>query len=252
MTESTDPQMALMFSFFEDVFRKGPGSKESTLKALSMLNDLPPDPRVVEFGCGSGVASLALANSIDCHVTAVEIYQPFLDELRTVAARDGLADSITTVRADMADPPFPDHSFDLIWCEAAIYNIGFEQGLKCWRRLLSDGGYVAVSEVTWLTTNPPQKASDFWQAEYPAMATIDENLSRVRSAGFEPVGHFVLPSKDWENYYGPLEEHVAAFRSRHPANSEAQSLADSLQHEIDIWHECGNSYGYVFYLGRCA
>ena len=34
--------MALMFSFFEGVVRKGPGSEASTLKALSMLDGLPP------------------------------------------------------------------------------------------------------------------------------------------------------------------------------------------------------------------
>ena len=119
MTDGPDPQMALMFSFFEGVFRKGPGSKESTLKALSMLDDLPPNPRIIDFGCGSGTASLVLANSIECIVTAVDIHQPFLNELKTIAARDGLVNRITVVQADMADPPFPDNSFDLIWAEGA-------------------------------------------------------------------------------------------------------------------------------------
>jgi len=31
---------------------------------------------------------------------------------------------------------------------------------------------------------------------------------------------------------------------------KAKSFADSVQQEIDIWKECGDSYGYVFYLGR--
>ena len=103
MTESADPQMALMFSFFEGLVQKGPGSKESTLKALSMLDDLPPRPRIVDFGCGSGVASLVLAKAMDCTVTAVEVHQPFLNELRAIAARDGLADRITTVEALLKD-----------------------------------------------------------------------------------------------------------------------------------------------------
>ncbi|MGE0756596.1 MAG: class I SAM-dependent methyltransferase [Pirellulaceae bacterium] len=250
MDESADSQLAWMYSFYEGVFRKGPGSEASTLKALSMLDALPPNPRIVDFGCGSGVASLILAKSMDGTVTAVDTHQPFLDELQAIVARQGLTGRVSTVRADMAHPPFPDHSFDLIWSEGAIYNIGFEDGLRRWRRLLATGGYFAVTEVTWLTPNPLPKAVKFWQTEYPAMATIDDNLGKVRSAGFTAVGHFVLPARDWENYYGPLEEHLAAFRSRHSTSKEAQSLADNVRHEIDVWRECGSSYGYVFYLGK--
>jgi ubiquinone/menaquinone biosynthesis C-methylase UbiE len=250
MAEELDPQMALMFSFFESVVRKGPGSKESALKALSMLDGLPPTPRIVDFGCGAGVASLVLARATQGKVTAVEIHQPFLQQLEAAAAREGLTETIRTVEADMADPPFPDGSFDLVWSEAAIYNIGFEQGLKRWRRLLRAGGFIAVSEVSWLCEAPPGEVVDFWTTEYPAMTTIEDNLTKVRMSGFEPIGHFVLPSEDWENYYGPLQEQVVVFRSENSDNAEAQAFADSLQREIDVWREQGDSYGYVFYLGR--
>ncbi len=250
MTQDSDPQMALMFSFYEGVQRKGPGSEASTLKALSMLGGLPPKPRIVDFGCGSGVASLVLARATQGNVTAVEIYQPFLNQLEAQAATEGLTKRITTVEADMADPPFPDGSFDLVWAEAAIYIIGFEQGLKRWRRLLRVGGFIAVSEVSWLCEAPPREAVDFWTTEYPAMTNIEDNLTRLRIAGFKPVGHFVLPPEDWESYYGPLQEHLAVFRSEKSDNADAQAFADSLQQEIDFWREYGDSYGYVFYLGR--
>ena len=248
--EEPDSQMALMFSFYEGLKRKGPGSDESTCKALSMLSGLPATPRIIDFGCGAGTASIALAKAISCRLTAVDIHQPFLEEVETNAAREGLANRITTLQADMADPPFPDGSFDLVWSEGAIYIIGFEEGLKRWRRLLRSGGFVAVTEITWLCDAPPQKVVDFWEPEYAAMTNIDENLKRLCSAGFEPVGHFVLPSEAWENYYGPLEQHLVAYRSKHSENVEAQLLSDATQKEIDVWKECGSSYGYVFYLGR--
>ena len=250
MTQDSDPQMALMFSFFESVVRKGPGSEASTLKAISMLDGLPPQPRIVDFGCGSGVASLVLARATQGTVTAVEIHQPFLSQLEAQAATEGLTEKIKTVEADMADPPFPDGSFDLVWSEAAIYNVGFEQGLKRWRRLLRAGGFIAVSEVSWLSEAPPRRALDFWTAEYPAMTSIEENVGTLRSAGFEPVGHFILPSEDWENYYGPLQEQLAVFRSENSGNADAQAFADSLQREIDVWKGHGEHFGYVFYLGR--
>ena len=250
MSEEPNSELALMFSFFEGVQRKGPGSEESTLKALSMLDGLPSTPSIVDFGCGSGVASLVLARATQGKVTAVEIYQPFLNQLEAQAATEGLTERIRTVEADMADPPFPDGSIDLVWSEAAIYNVGFEQGLKRWRRLLRAGGFIAVSEVSWLCEAPSGEVVDFWTNEYPAMTSIEENLTTFRAAGFEPVGHFVLPSEDWENYYGPLQEQLAVFRSEKSGNAEAQAFADSLQREIDVWKEYGDNFGYVFYLGR--
>jgi cyclopropane fatty-acyl-phospholipid synthase-like methyltransferase len=250
MTEMIDPQMALLFSFFEGVMRKGPGSEASTLKAFSMLEGLPPNPRIVDFGCGAGAASLVLARAMRSNVTAVDIHQPFLNELETIALQEGLMNQITIAQADMADPPFPEGSFDVVWSEGAIYLVGFEQGLKRWRRLLRSGGFIAVTEVTWLCDDPPQKAVDFWNSEYPAMTSVEDNLTKVRSAGFDPIGHFALPSEAGENYYVPLEKHLADFRSEHSESSDAQALVDSTQREVDMWKDFGSNYGYVFYLGR--
>ncbi|MCH5375465.1 MAG: class I SAM-dependent methyltransferase [Planctomycetes bacterium] len=250
MTDHSDAQMELLFSFFEGVQRKGPGSEASTLKALSLLDGLPPTPRIVDFGCGAGLASLVLARATQGIVTAVDIHLSYLQQLDAAAARDGLTDRIRTVQADMTDPPFPDGSFDLIWSEGAIHIVGFEQGLKGWRRLLRTGGFVVCTEISWLCETPPGKVVDFFKNEYPAMTDIEGNLATLRAAGFEPVDHFVLPPEDWENYYGPLQEQLAVFRSDKSGNTEAQAFADSLQQEIDIRKECSDSYGYVFYLGR--
>ena len=252
MADDYDSELALVFSLYEGLARKAPGSDASTLKAFSMLEGLPSRPRIVDFGCGAGIASLAIARAAQCMVTAVDVHQPFLDELNTQASHEGLTDQIRTVQADMADPLFSDGSFDLIWSEGAIYNIGFEQGLRKWRRLLRPGGFVAATELTWLSVTPPQHVVDFWATEYPAMTTVKDNLAKVRSAGFEPVTHFVLPSEDWENYYGPLQKQLAAFRSRYADHDEAQTLSDNVQREIDMWNECGGSYGYVFYVGKAA
>ena len=252
MEEAFDRQMELLFSFYEKLHRKGPGSEASTCKALSMLRDVPANPDVIDFGCGSGAASLVLARATGGRMTAVDVHGPFLDDLDARAADASVAERIKTVRADMADPPFPDESFDLVWSEGAIYLIGFEAGLKRWRRLLRPGGYVAVTEATWLCADPPAEAAAFWSVGYPAMTTIERNLAMVRSAGFEPVDHFVLPSTDWTAYYEPLEDQLLLFRQQHAQDEEAHAFAENTQQEIDLWKQCGDSYGYVFYLARAC
>ncbi len=250
MTEEFDAASTLFFSFYEGLRRKGPGSEPSTRQALAMLDGLPPSPRIVDFGCGAGAAALVLAKATRGIVTAVDVYPPYLKELETLAAGQAMTARIKTVAADMADPPFPDGAFDLVWSEGAIYQMGFEQGLTRWRRLLRPGGFVAVTELSWLVNDPSGKAVEFWRTEYPAMRRIEDNQASLRTAGFEPVGHFVLPPEAWENYYGPLRDQLVVFRSKHAEDSQAQTFADSMQQEIDLGNECGDQYGYVFYLGK--
>ena len=249
MNDGTDPQMELMFSFYEHLHRKAPGSERSTRRALSLLGELRPDAEIVDFGCGSGAASLVLAEA-GARVTAVDGYGPFLDRLEALAADAGLAGRIKTALADMAAPPFPDGSFDVVWSEGAIYLVGFEAGLRRWRRLLRPGGRLAVTEAVWLCENPPTEVATFWQAEYPAITSIEENLKMVRSAGFEPVDHFVLPREDWSEYYQPLQKQLSVFREEHGQDRDAQAFAGELQHEVEVWREWGDSYGYVFFLAR--
>ncbi|MCA9224281.1 MAG: methyltransferase domain-containing protein, partial [Planctomycetales bacterium] len=107
--------MSLMFSFYQGLYRKGPGSESSTRQALKSLGDLPSAARVVDFGCGAGAASMVLARTLDCHITAIDIHQPFLEELEEHARRNGLTSQIETFQANMADPPIPDGSVDLVW-----------------------------------------------------------------------------------------------------------------------------------------
>lgn len=252
MTEPIEPDLQMVFSFYEGIQRKGPGSEASTLHALSLIDDLPTNPRIVELGCGSGVASIPIIQSCPCHLTVVDIHQPFLDELKVEANRLGLADRLSVVQTDMTQLEFPNGSFDLIWSESAIYNVGFENGLKSWKPLLKPGGYIAVTEVVWLTPDPPPEAKQFWDSEYPSITTVDENIETMGSSGYDVIHQFALPVGDWQNYYGPLQTHLDQFRTENLANSAAEQFADGTQREIDLWNNFGDSFGYSFFIGRSS
>ncbi len=250
MTDPVEPDLEMIFSFYEGIERKGPGSESSTLRALSLIEDLPMNPQILELGCGSGVASVPIIQSQPCHLTAVDIHQPFLDELQAKADQLGLAKRLTVVQADMSQLEFPNGSFDLIWSESAIYNVGFEKGLHLWKPLLKPGGYIAVTEVVWLTPDPPIEAKQFWEAEYPVITTIDENMATMRNVGYDVVHHFTLSADDWQNYYGPLQTHLDQFRANNSANPAAEQFANSTQREIDLWKEFGDSFGYCFFISQ--
>ena len=242
---------SLFFELFSGLPRQGPGSAASTRRALGLVPDVGPHTRVLDIGCGSGAQTLALAASSPARIVAVDNHPPFIAELNRKARELGLADRLQARVADMRQLDFADGSFDLIWCEGAIYNMGVETGLRDWRRLLRRNGHVALTEVCWQKPGAPAECVAFWNQEYPAIRDAPALLEAIAGCGYETVGHFSLPASAWwDDYYRPLQDNVTEFRKRHRDEQDAQELADRCQREIDIWHAYSEFYGYEFFVLR--
>jgi hypothetical protein len=126
---------------------------------------------------------------------------------------------------------------------------GCERGLRPWRPLLAPGGYLAVSECSWLIDNPPAEAAAFFAAGYPGMAGIGENLERVNAAGFGLVDHFTLPPAAWwDEHYAPLERRMTELAPE--ADPDLASIISDTRQEIELYRRHHDSYGYVCYLLR--
>jgi SAM-dependent methyltransferase len=237
------------FRLFEGLPRQGPGSDACTRAALRRLGELPTAPRVLDLGCGSGRSALVLAEALRTEVIAVDNHQPFLEQLRASARARGLDELIEARCADMAAPGMPAGSIDLLWSEGAVYLLGFEEGLRLWRPLLTPGGCVAVSECSWLVAEPPAEAVTFFRDGYPGMGGFQENIDRARAAGFDLIDHFPLPPAAWwDEYYAPLEQHMADLAPT--ADAELASVIEATRREIELYRRQGDAYGYFFYLLR--
>lgn len=235
--------------------RQAPGSAASTCRALKIAGAFPACPKILDLGCGPGAQSLDLARETGGVVTCVDNLGPFLGELAVRAAGAGLAEQIAPVLGDMAALPesVPPGTYDLVWSEGAIYNMGFDAGIKAWQRYLIPGGALAVSELCWLVDEEsvPQPARAFWKAHYPAMRTVDANRNAMQAAGCEVLGNFTLPPEEWwDSYYAPLLEKLAAFEAKYAGDEAALAVASMERREIELYREHGDAYGYVFFVGR--
>lgn len=231
--------------------RQGPGSTVATLRALAIIIGLPLHPRILDIGCGPGAQTIDLARATGGDIVALDLDEQFLAQLRTRAEAARVADRITTLKGSMLAMDFARDEFDLIWSEGAIYLMGFAAGLSICRRFLKPGGWVVVSELTWLMPEPPAEAREFWARNYPAMRARAENEGIVIEAGYEAPATFVLPTADWwENYYGPGERRLLEVRERYADDRETVAALDEIRREYDLFRAHSDAYGYVFYVMR--
>ncbi len=241
-----------MDELFGGLPRLGPGSNAATLRVLKALPNVPAEPRVLDVGAGTGAQSLVLAQALPkARITALDVNERALSVLTKRAAEANFAARITTHIAPMHAMDFPAHSFDIIWSEGSAYIMGFANALRKWKPLVRRGGYIVISENTWLTIAPAPRAQDFWDEAYPAMHTMEQNLVLIQDAGYEVITTYIVPPDAWESeYYAALEPRIVQLEARYPAGSREAKMVARVKDEIDLFRTFGEQYGYVFYALR--
>lgn len=229
--------------------REGPGDNKSTRRAYKLLNDLPENPRILDVGCGPGMQTVELAKLSSGEIVGLDFHEPFLEQLKEAINKEDLNDRVKAVKGDMCNLKFEDGSFDVIWSEGAIFVIGFEKGLREWKRLLTPKGCLVVSELCWLKHDVPKEAEAYITQAYPAVKTIEGNIEIIQNSGYRLVDSFVLPSKSWwDNYYTPIENRLPSLKSRYKDDEEALPVIKYSETEIEMFRKYSDYYGYAFYI----
>jgi ubiquinone/menaquinone biosynthesis C-methylase UbiE len=240
----------VIYEYFSNVERQGPGSPEITLKALSFIDDLTEKSKVADIGCGTGGQTLVLAQNIPCEITGVDSWSGFINQFNQNAQNINLQDRMKGIVGNMENLPFQEEDLDLIWSEGAIYNIGFKRGLNEWRKFLKQGGYIAVTENTWFTEERPAEIQEFWQKAYSEIDTIPNKVAQMQKAGYLPIATFVVPESCWTNYYSTMQLTHESFLKKYIGNKTAEEFVDYQRHEAELYYKYKAYYGYVFYIGK--
>jgi len=198
-----------------------------TRKAFRMWPQLPK-PRILDVGCGSGTPTMELARLSNGEIIGLDINQPLLDRLTRKIKKAGLSDRVKTVKCSMSDMDFPDESFDIIWAEGSIWVIGFERGLKEWRRFLKPNGFMVVHDE---------------------IGNIKEKIEQISNCGYELLEYFTLNEDTWWiEYYAPLEKLVNEIRTKYSDNHKALAVLEKDQREIDMFKKNPRRYSSVFFI----
>jgi ubiquinone/menaquinone biosynthesis C-methylase UbiE len=121
-----------------------PGGAESVF-GVAQRAFLRPTSRVLEIGTSTGFTSIELARLVGCHIDAIDINPPSLEEASRRATQNGVADLIDFHCMDAVKTTFSDEQFDMVFCGNVTSLIpDREKALEEYCRVLRDGGFIAA------------------------------------------------------------------------------------------------------------
>jgi len=215
----------LMAEINRDHFRER--LNKYTRKAFQMLPKLEK-PRILDIGCGSGVPTIELAKVSNGEIIGIDIDQSLLGKLNRKIEEEGFLNRVKTMECSLFEIDFPDESFDIIWTEGSISTIGFERGLREWKRLLKINGFLVIHDD---------------------IKNLSDKLKKIPNCGYELINHFSLPADAWwTEYYKPLEIQIKELRIKYKNDPEAPKILKKYQNEIDTVKKNPKGYGSIFYI----
>ena len=184
----------------------------SEYERLAAMAGFAAGERLLDAGCGAGSYAHALRRHIG--TAGVLVGCDILESnVSRALGRSGPAGYDEVVRAGLNDLPFPDASFDGIWCANVLQlldDASLRQALSEMRRVLRPGGRVAVKDVDMLLwrVHPldPLLLPRLMQASLRSEAASVETRGALRGralrraleeAGFEAAGQVTTLIERW-------------------------------------------------------
>ena len=171
---------------------------------------------------------LKLAKLSDGEVTGIDTDQSCIDEFNRKIRGEALSNRVKAINLSVFEMNFPDETFDVIWSEGVISTVEFEKGLKEWRRLLKQNGYLVIHyQIT--------RAAD--------------SISRLPQYGYSLADTVPLPADAWwTEFYKPIEEKMSALRHKYRNSSDALKLLKQYKSEMDIVKKNPLNFRSAFYI----
>jgi len=137
------------------------GSQKATDELIELCH-IDGHSTVLDVGCGVGVTACYLAKTFGCRVVGVDLLPEMVEQARNRARSLGLADRASFQAGDARQLPFADGIFDAVLVESMT--VFFKDKLpvvRQYKRVTTPGGYIGLTEATWLTP-PTQEAADYY------------------------------------------------------------------------------------------
>lgn len=155
-------------------------------EAIAARVDLRPEMRALEYGCGTGLVSFALAERLG-DITLADLSRGMLDVVEQKIAQAAPRTAGRTLRAlqlDLTTDPLPDERFDLVHSSMTLHHVpDTEDILEKFHALLAPGGLLCIADLD-------AEDGSFHGPDVDVHHGFDREVlaGQLRAAGFEVEG----------------------------------------------------------------
>ena len=183
------------------------GSLDAT-RELAKLCQIGPGQAVLDLGCGVGATPVYLARELGGQVVGADLIEGMVQKARVWAEEHHVQNKTAFIAADARVLPFSDNTFDVLLLESV--NVFFEDKLSAFReyvRVIRPGGYLGITEMTWLQTPREDYEEIFLNAAFVTALEKSGWLDLFVKAGLENVTGYDSPIDVSRESKGRLERY---------------------------------------------
>ena len=168
------------------------------------------DSRILDVGCGIGGPARYLAHRYRCRVNGIDLTPELIETGRVLTERCKLADRVVLQVGNALDLPYPDQTFDVVWCQNVSMNIADKAGLLA--------GFYRVLKPRGLFTSTEYSVGPGGDILFPVPWAYDASINFLESADvmraqYHTAGFRIL---EWINYSNKAIEHYESMLSAPP------------------------------------
>lgn len=137
----------------------------SSIDQLVEMCHIGPSSRVLEVGCGTGGNACYIAKKYGCNIVGIDVAEHMVQMARERAIAEGLANKASFDSGDANHLKFADGTFDAVITVFVSQFLDIQQAFKEFARVLKQGGYIGVNEMSKLDDIPEKPAQKIAEGE---------------------------------------------------------------------------------------